>query len=203
MGIVAAVSTFFLLLLSMTLLKRHLLEEQESDSDSDDDRQDELRSDNFNVGAIAAFVLMAQIGRRFRREPTSSSIRIAFVSISFGGFVIISLYRAMLGASLAVRIHHPPFRSVEELLRISTPVMIENGTSIYRYFAEADPDSLPRILFEEKIRRNGGITHLTETQGFELIANRKEDRIISPPQHKACFSITFIFSRTCIDICYK
>lgn len=78
----------------------------------------------------------------------------------------------MLGASLAVKIHHPPFQSFEELLRISTPIILENGTSIYRYFSEADPDSLHRKLFETKIKTTG-ITTLTEKEGFKVIANRK------------------------------
>ena len=56
------------------------------------------------------------MGRRFPFEPNSISLRIIFLTISLLGFYIISIYRAMLGASLAVRIFKEPVSELEELL---------------------------------------------------------------------------------------
>ena len=38
----------------------------------------------------------------------------------------------MLGASLAVKIHTPPINSLEELVNSDHPVLVENGTSVFR-----------------------------------------------------------------------
>ena len=57
-----------------------------------------------------------QLGKRFPFEPNSISLRIIFLTISLLGFYIISIYRAMLGASLAVRIFKEPVSELEELL---------------------------------------------------------------------------------------
>ena len=57
-----------------------------------------------------------QLGKRFPFEPSSNSLRIIFLTISLLGFYMISIYRAMLGASLAVRIFKEPVSELEELL---------------------------------------------------------------------------------------
>ena len=46
-----------------------------------------------------------QIGKRFPVEPNSFSLRTSFFFISFSGFLLMCLYRAMLGASLAIKVH--------------------------------------------------------------------------------------------------
>ena len=56
------------------------------------------------------------MGKRFPFEPSSNSLRIIFLTISLLGFYMISIYRAMLGASLAVRIFKEPVSELEELL---------------------------------------------------------------------------------------
>ena len=48
---------------------------------------------NFTAISSTVFVFFAQIGRRFPMEPKNTAMRIAFVSVSFGGFIVISLYR--------------------------------------------------------------------------------------------------------------
>ena len=65
----------------------------------------------------SAFLVMSSLGRRFPKEPSYISLRIIFFGISFCGFVMISLYRAMLGASLAIKISKPPVSSLADLLR--------------------------------------------------------------------------------------
>ena len=47
-----------------------------------------------SVGALL-FVGMAHIGRRFPKEPKSTSSRVAFASVSIGGFILISVYRLL------------------------------------------------------------------------------------------------------------
>ena len=61
---------------------------QQQQQEEQEDKLDEL-----SVSQSVIFVLLAQLGRRFPREPKSFSLRLAFASISFGGFIVISLYR--------------------------------------------------------------------------------------------------------------
>jgi len=42
----------------------------------------------------------------------------------------------MLGASLAVRIHHPPISSLAELIESNHEILAMQNTSTYRYFAK-------------------------------------------------------------------
>ncbi|TRY76595.1 hypothetical protein TCAL_05323 [Tigriopus californicus] len=105
-----------------------------------------------SISFALVFVLLSHLGRRVPREPKANSLRLAFFSISFGGFILISLYRAMLGASLAVKIHQPPIRSMEELVVSDLSVLISQGTSVYKYFSTAMPSTPQYELFHQKIR---------------------------------------------------
>ena len=52
------------------------------------------KNDDFSLLQTTSFSLFfAQIGRRFPAEPGSSSSRLAFASISLGGFITVSIYR--------------------------------------------------------------------------------------------------------------
>lgn len=63
-----------------------------------------------------------------------------------------SIFRAMLGASLAVKIHQPPIRSMEELVVSDLSVRISQGTSVYEYFATAKTTTPQYELFHKKIK---------------------------------------------------
>lgn len=72
----------------------------------EDDREDEEEQSNRNLSGRVSraadffsfstswvFVLLAFLGRRFPREPQAMSLRLAFASVSIGGFIVICLYR--------------------------------------------------------------------------------------------------------------
>jgi len=46
-----------------------------------------------SLNSTAVFVWLAFLGRRFPKEPSANSVRLAFAAISLGGFAVISLYR--------------------------------------------------------------------------------------------------------------
>jgi len=77
----------------------------------------------------------------------------------------------MLGASLAVRIHHPPIASLQELVQSDHEVLAMRGTSTYRYFQQAQEGSDQRRLFDSKMK---DAESYLERTGLELIANGKE-----------------------------
>ncbi len=88
-----------------------------------------------------------------------------------------SAARAMLGASLAVRIHHPPISSLAQLVRSDNPILIMRDTSVYEYFRGADPDSDQGRLFAAKMEEGAASNAFDlreEKQGMELIANGEQ-----------------------------
>ena len=95
---------------------------------------------------------LSHIGRRFPHEPLETSIRIAFVSISICGFIIISLYRARISASLAVKVFHHPIESLEGIIDSPYKLQVANGTSVHRMFLDAPTNSdYHGILKSEKL----------------------------------------------------
>ena len=47
------------------------------------------------------------------------------------GFVVLSIYRAMLGASLAIKLSHKPFDTIEEVAMSNKILIIRNNTLIH------------------------------------------------------------------------
>ena len=87
LGILTAVVTFSVLLATITLVRFYLA------GDPDHPSRSCTSAAELSMAQSVIFVMFAQIGRRFPKEPKSAAIRMAFVSISFGGFIVISLYR--------------------------------------------------------------------------------------------------------------
>lgn len=56
-------------------------------------RKTVANDNNFVLVTSVVYVWFALVGRRFHREPEDAATRVAFVSISLGGFFIICLYR--------------------------------------------------------------------------------------------------------------
>ena len=76
------------------------------------------------------FSAISLMGRRFPTEPRTISARMAFVTISAVGFIVISLYRAMIGAELTIiKIEHP-VNSMEEVLKSDYTVAVMSGLSL-------------------------------------------------------------------------
>ena len=96
---------------------------------------------DFGIKTLGAFLYLSHIGRRFPKEPQEISLRTAFVSISFCGFMIITLYRSMISASLAIKIYKPPLDSIEDILQTPYNLIISNGTSVHDMFKNAVENS--------------------------------------------------------------
>ena len=96
---------------------------------------------DFGIKTLGAFLYLSHIGRRFPKEPQEMSLRTAFVSISLSGFMIITLYRSMISASLAIKIYKPPIDSIEDILQTPYNLIISNGTSVHDMFKNAAENS--------------------------------------------------------------
>ena len=96
---------------------------------------------DFGIKTLGAFLYLSHIGRRFPKEPQEISLRTAFVSISFCGFMVITLYKSMISASLAVKIYKPPIDTIEEILHSPYNLMITNGSSVHDMFENAAENS--------------------------------------------------------------
>ena len=107
------------------------------------------------------------------------SLRIAFFSISFFGFLLISLYRAMLGASLAIKLYREPVSSLEELLDSDLKVAIAANSSIQDYFSKANSTSIQAKIWREKLQ-NKEDSFLSSTFNFteKMAQNEVSDTIL-------------------------
>ena len=105
-------------------------------------------------------VLRAVIGKRMTTEPNWFSTRIAFLSLVLSGFVIITVYRAILVAFVAIEIESPPVQSLPEiekaisntnlglnpstssdLIRITMPALTEETRQDYIKQARAEAEN--------------------------------------------------------------
>ena len=118
------------------------------------------------------FVLRSVIGKRIATEPTSYSARIAFAIIVFSGFVIITVYRSILVAFVAVELDHPPVKSLNELRNSKYLVAVHKDSAIDAIFQNARPE------FEEyKLQKEKKIIRFSMDPNIfvERMVNEKQD----------------------------
>ena len=107
---------------------------------------------NFSMLQSLSFVIFSQIGKRFPQEPKLISLRTGFFTISLIGFFLISIYKAMLGASLAIKVFKDPITDLHELLDRNDLDLIVSGTSSVKdYFKDAKPGSYQHQLWLNKL----------------------------------------------------
>ena len=93
--------------------------------------------------------LRAVIAKRIPSEPHQTSSRIIFFCVLFSGFVIISLYRAMLGASLAITVEKkPPVSSFEDILRLKYRIALRANTNHEKMFTDAVGNSVEDKIYQ-------------------------------------------------------
>ena len=78
---------------------------------------------------IGVFSTYSTIAKRVPIEPKTLTCRVAFLSISLSGFVSINLYKAMLGASLAIVKEHQPLSSMKDVLQSEYSIVTLGGTT--------------------------------------------------------------------------
>ena len=97
------------------------------------------------------FATYSAIAKRFPFEPETLTCRVAFLSISLAGFVLINLYKAMLGASLAIVKEHQPLSSMKDVLQSDYSIVTLGGTTQETYFTKADKSSYLYKISEKKL----------------------------------------------------
>ena len=91
----------------------------------------------------------AILGRRCPSEPDRMSSRILFCTICLAGFFIISLYRAMLGASLAIAIEgKPPVFTLEDIHDFKYDLSGIAHTSYEKLFTHAKKGTIHNKIYE-------------------------------------------------------
>ena len=90
---------------------------------------------------------MTHLGLGFPSEPNSSSMRIAFISMTIYGFLVINMYEAMFAAMMAIEVIHPPVRNIEEIKDFPNKLTLSNGSSVHNLFLNADKDSVYQQLW--------------------------------------------------------
>jgi ABC-type amino acid transport substrate-binding protein len=112
---------------------------------------------NLNIRTLS-FSILSTMGKRFPIEPHTVSGRMAFLLISIIGFVIISVYRAMLGASLSIiKIRHP-VNSMDDVLVSDYKIATVAGTSMEYYFKNQTDEILKSIEKKKLILVNSSST---------------------------------------------
>ena len=96
------------------------------------------------------FSLRSLVGKRHRNEPDKCSIRLVFLCTAFAGFIIITVYRSMLAATMAITVDRPPVNSLEDVLRFSKKLIVWKDTEVERIFSRAMEGTI-----EHKIKHAG------------------------------------------------
>ena len=94
------------------------------------------------------------------------SFKIALVVLSFSGFVIISLYRAMLSASLAIAKDQPPVADLSQILGSHYKLLVPKGTSLQSYLEDSPPGSTEKGIMENHVIYTG-----SSLESLELMLN--------------------------------
>jgi len=92
-----------------------------------------------NFKTATNFVLRLFIAKRINTEPTWISSRLAFWVLVFSGFFILSLYRAILVAFVAVEIDTPPVKSLNDLMTSNYRLAVRKYTLSEDIFLNAIP----------------------------------------------------------------
>lgn len=103
-----------------------------------------------NFKKATNFVLRVFIGKRISTEPSWLSSRLAFLVLVLGGFVIISLYRSLLVAFVAVEIETPPITSLDELKKSNYILAVGENTMMDDAFLNATPGTVEYELNNSK-----------------------------------------------------
>ena len=147
------------------------------------------KSYDFGIKTLGAFLYLSHIGRRFPKEPQEVSLRTAFVTISLSGFMIITLYRSMIAASLAIKIYKPPIDTIEEILHSPYNLMITNGSSMHDMFKTAADNSTYKqiansgklvLTKQDPLGFSTGLRSLLKNGGSDLVLAVYQPIKISP-----------------------
>ena len=95
------------------------------------------------------FVLRSVIGKRMSSEPKCLSTRLAFVSALLCGFFIITLYRAILVAFVAISNESPPVKDLNEIAQSKYNLAVMKDSTMDEIFLKASDKT------EEAKLRNG------------------------------------------------
>ena len=93
-------------------------------------------------------IFLTHLGLGFPSEPNSSSMRIAFISMTIYGFLIINMYEAMFAAMLAIEVINPPIKDIEGINNFPYKLTLSNGSSVHKLFLNAKEDSIYHQLLK-------------------------------------------------------
>ena len=71
--------------------------------------------------------------------------------VSFSGIVILSAYKAMLSASMAIVIDQPPVHSLEDIKHSSKMLSVWSGTEMERKFTNAKPGTVEYEIWKDNL----------------------------------------------------
>ena len=92
-----------------------------------------------NFKTATNFVLRLFIAKRINTEPTWLSSKLAFCALVLSGFFILSLYRAILVAFVALEIDTPPVKSLNDLMTSNYHIAVKKNTLSEDIFLNAKP----------------------------------------------------------------
>ena len=126
----------------------------------------------WNLQNATNFVMRSVIGKRISTEPKWYSTRIAFVTLVLCGFFIITLYRAILVAFVAVENHSPPIKSLDDLKQSKYRLAVLKDSNMDAMFLNATKGSEEyELKTDKKILR-----YSIETQFFiEKMVNEEDE----------------------------
>ena len=120
------------------------------------------------------FVLRSIIGKRMSWEPDRISIRLSFFVVTCVGFMLITLYRAMLVAFVAVEEKTVPINSLDEIGDSEYRVAVPKNSALENLFLYEKPDSV-----EEKLNKTDKLIRFEGVLQFITHVNSKKLQIMN------------------------
>ena len=100
------------------------------------------KEEKWEMEDILGFFYFAHLGKSYKREAEKGSIKVAYIAISFYGFMLFSMYQSMISASLAVKILKEPVNGIEDFLSSKFKLIVSNSSSVHKEFLDSDENEL-------------------------------------------------------------
>ncbi len=114
--------------------------------------------------------VLALINKPPQLQPKVLSQKIAFLSLFFMAFMVLSYYRALLKAALSVRAFKLSINSYEDILDSNLDVLVWKNGAPEDKFRLAAPGSIHRQIYEMKIHNKPGVNEVGgHAESMELV----------------------------------
>lgn len=94
---------------------------------------------------------LTMISKKVRILPGSGSARSLVIGASVTGFILMTMFKTMLGALMTVDMVKPPINEPQDLLSSSLKLLVLGGSNVHTMFKKSKVGSVNRDLYDQGI----------------------------------------------------